>query len=161
MASGWPSAVARGVWHKCAGIRQVCSEVDQASGCHGYGPSYNPGGREKDVEYSPARSTPSGPPPSFSNPLYGKLTHLSIHSLTLGLHKQHKQHSQAPFCLCISAIPHKAQHCCLGLVGKEKAGSLRLTWTAWVQFQPLLRRRLPALLIISRNWNDDGRTCTA
>ncbi len=24
----------------------------------------------------------------------------------------------------------------LGLVGKAKAGSSRLTWTAWVQFQP-------------------------
>jgi hypothetical protein len=36
----------------------------------------------------------------------------------------------------------------LGLIGKAEAGSCRLTWTAWVQFQPF-PQRMPALLIIS------------
>ncbi len=39
----------------------------------------------------------------------------------------------------------------LGLVGKAKAGSSRLTWTAWVQFPPFPRRSLPALLMSSIN----------
>ncbi len=39
----------------------------------------------------------------------------------------------------------------LGLVGKAKAGSSLLTWTAWVQFPPFPQRSLPALLMSSVN----------
>ncbi len=39
----------------------------------------------------------------------------------------------------------------LGLVGKAKAGSSRLTWTVWVQFPPFPQRILPALLMSSIN----------
>ncbi len=46
----------------------------------------------------------------------------------------------------------------LGLVGKVKVGFSCLTWTVtvWVQFQPFPQCRLPALLIISINLNDDA-----
>jgi hypothetical protein len=39
----------------------------------------------------------------------------------------------------------------LGLVGKAKAVSSHLTWTAWVQFPPFPRHSLPALLMSSIN----------
>ncbi len=38
-----------------------------------------------------------------------------------------------------------------GLVGKAKAVSSRLTWTAWVQFPPFPLHNLPALLMSSIN----------
>jgi hypothetical protein len=56
----------------------------------------------------------------------------------------------------------KTLNCLLGLVGKAKAVSSRLTWTVWVnnfnsqrEFPAIPRRKLPDLMIISTNKNDD------